>query len=160
MSIEMSSYKPKGFAKTSTTKDEREYQGLGCLAHGCPLPGSMSLSTDGQGKWYCRHHFGKKPMENDAITSKINQFMWIDEAATRLLRATDYYSGNAKITSFDIAFENVKGIIKDAGRNDLLPMKRLTKHGIEIDETSRTYKREFAWANRLLEAFNLEIHGK
>lgn len=156
----MSSFKPKGFARTKSTSDEKEYQGSGCLAHGCPLPGSMSASTDGQGKWYCRHHFGKKPMENDGITAKINNNIWINEAATRLLRPTDYYEGNTKITSFDIAFENVKGIIKDAGREDLLPMKRFTKHGVEIDETSRTHKREFAWANRLLEAFNLEIHGQ
>jgi hypothetical protein len=41
-----------------------------CIAHGCPLLGSMSasLSASRSAVWTCRFHFGKRPAEYGAIT--------------------------------------------------------------------------------------------
>ena len=41
-----------------------------CIAHGCPLLGSLSpsLTSSKSAEWTCRHHFGKSPKEYGPIT--------------------------------------------------------------------------------------------
>jgi hypothetical protein len=155
MNYEMSSYRPKGFAKTNTTTDEKIVQGTECLAYGCPLPASMSSSTVDGHKWYCRHHLGKKPQDNDAITYLIKKNYGMVWLADRLMNAPKYYQGSKEVTAFDLAFDDVKEKISHSSRPDLMPTKEKNRHGVVIDENDKRY---LAWANRILRAFDDAVY--
>lgn len=155
MNIEMNSFKPKGFAKTNTTSDEKAKQGSNCLAYGCPLPASISAHTDGDGKWYCRHHFGKKVDRFDRITSAIKKNLWMVDLAEKMINAPVHYKGSKEANAFDIAFEDIKSKISDAGRDDLMPKKVENRHGVVVDENQKRY---LAWACRILGAFDSEVY--
>lgn len=43
-----------------------------CCANGCQLAGTMSDSTSGSDKWYCRVHFGAPVADHSDITARIN----------------------------------------------------------------------------------------
>jgi hypothetical protein len=144
----------------SKPAEQSAKQGTSCLAYGCPLPASMSSHTDGEGKWYCRHHFGKSTMQNDQITFAIKANLWMAEIAERMINAPKYFEGSKTTNSFDVAFENMKSIIKEQGRMDLMPKKVKNRHGVEIDENQKRY---LAWANRITGAFDnaiYEVAGK
>ena len=155
MSIEMNSFKPKGFAKTNTTSDEKVRQVSNCLAYGCPMPASISAHTDGDGKWYCRHHFGKKVERFDAITHAIKKNLWMVDVAEKMMNAPIHYKGSKEANAFDIAFNDTKAKIMDAGREDLMPKKIENRHGVIVDETQKRY---LAWANRILGTFDHEVY--
>jgi hypothetical protein len=47
-----------------------------CAAHDCPLPGSMSHSTNGGGSFYCRYHFREPDfMKWPKISEDLRLFM-------------------------------------------------------------------------------------
>ncbi len=51
-----------------------------CLAHGCPLPGSVSESTRPPHNWLCRFHFGEPAQSWQEITRKVRAMSAEDQA--------------------------------------------------------------------------------
>jgi hypothetical protein len=125
-------------------------QGYNCSAYGCPLPASMGSHDSHR---YCSHHFGKKPSDNDKITSAIRANLWIRDCVERLLNPELFYKGSRELSTFKIAFEGVIGIIKQHDRSDLLPSEVTNRHGVELDESVS----DRAWAQRLSGVFNKAI---
>jgi hypothetical protein len=141
------------FAKPSFDRDDDKFvkhQGCNCAAYGCPLPASMGSHDSHR---YCGHHYGKKPGDNDKITFAIKQNLWILDCAHRLLTPELFYKGSRETSTFKIAVDGVIGIVKQHNRSDLLPSKIINRHGVEIDE----FKRDRAWAQRLVNTFNKAI---
>lgn len=71
-----------------------------CIAHGCPLPGTVTDSTKGGGPWTCSPHRRAAPDQWPAISERANRAPWILRALTRL--AKDGPSGElaAKVSAF------------------------------------------------------------
>lgn len=44
---------------------------LGCEANGCPLAGTVSEGTRGQGPWLCAEHFFRGDVSEDQVTLRI-----------------------------------------------------------------------------------------
>src|SRR5690606_20204680 len=55
-----------------------------CCATGCPMPGSITQSTNGSTEWYCGWHFGQAYADHGAITARIRNRLALIEAAQRL----------------------------------------------------------------------------
>lgn len=51
--------------------NDNNQTGHGCSAFGCPLVGSMSNSTKGDGKWFCFMHIRAMPSDWSKITHKL-----------------------------------------------------------------------------------------
>jgi len=142
------------FAKPSyqnqNSQPAREFS-YNCAAHGCPLPGSVGGHESAR---YCSFHAGRKPDENDKITSAVRSNLWIMDAVHRITTPEQFYKGSAQVSFFNLATEGVIGIVKINNRLDLMPSKIKNRHGIEIDES----KNDRAWSARLLDEFSKAIH--
>lgn len=80
-----------------------------CCANGCPLSGSMTASTSGSDKWFCRVHFGIPYAEHDGITARINNRVSLYRIA-----------GELSNCGHSAADQKTRAQIKALGRADLL----------------------------------------
>lgn len=58
-----------------------------CIAHGCPLLGTMSNSLNGSDQWYCRFHNGRDVSQFDKVSLRINLHLALINHANRVERA-------------------------------------------------------------------------
>jgi hypothetical protein len=95
-----------------------------CCANGCPLAGSLTTSTNGSDKWFCRVHFGTPYSEHDGITARINNRLDLYRIADDL---SNYTQGAA-------ADQKIRAQIKALGRRELLqptsPGRPFTAQGL------------------------------
>jgi len=89
-----------------------------CAAFGCPLLGSLSSSTLGDGKWACFCHFGKQVGTNDAITARLNS-----DALRPIVNATIDIRRFAGTDEWEVVHKGIRGAFKRIGRNGLLSTK-------------------------------------
>lgn len=57
-----------------------------CAAYGCPMLGTMSMSTTGSNDWYCWLHFGREATQWQRITTELRRFDWLIEAMQEMRR--------------------------------------------------------------------------
>jgi hypothetical protein len=62
--------------------------GTNCAAHGCPLPGSVSDNTRGEGPWTCSPHRRADSKDWPAVTERLTANRWLVKAMT-VLRTED-----------------------------------------------------------------------
>ena len=55
-----------------------------CMAHGCPLPGTVTDSTKGGGPWTCSPHRRAAPDQWPAISERANANPWLLRALARI----------------------------------------------------------------------------
>lgn len=48
-----------------------------CAAHGCPMLGTVTNSTNGSSEWWCFCHHGKSATHFQAITAELNRLHWL-----------------------------------------------------------------------------------
>lgn len=83
-----------------------------CSAYGCPMPGSMSSSTNGATEWQCWLHYGQNVGSWQRITADLNRMAWLVHALVTMRR--DY--GGRK---WPDTFKEATKTIKAAQRSDL-----------------------------------------
>lgn len=57
-----------------------------CHCVGCPMPGSLTASTNGSSEWFCRLHFGAPPALWNDISARANNRAPLLQVAEDLLR--------------------------------------------------------------------------
>jgi len=55
-----------------------------CIAHGCPLPGTVSDDLRGAGPWMCSAHKRAQPSDWPAVTERIRSAGWLWSAVNTL----------------------------------------------------------------------------
>lgn len=93
-------------SETETHSHDR----TGCFVAGCPLPGSMTSSTNGSSQWFCPMHFGTPATLWADITARISNRITLLEAARKLSNRPPRTAVPSSVVQ---AFEA-------AGRGDLL----------------------------------------
>lgn len=68
----------------------------GCYAAGCPLPGTWSDSTKGDGPWFCYLHSSVKASRRDEVTGKIHENVWIYRLYERVMKSDPTQWTNVK----------------------------------------------------------------
>lgn len=94
-----------------------------CMAHGCNMIGTSSLSTKG-GDWCCFIHLKAEREDWPAITSELRRLQWLVDA-TRAARA-----------GADGRIKAALAAIKLAQRSDLLPKnsESIAQWGIRLEQ--------------------------
>jgi len=102
----------------SHTRDDRiaDQDPRQCSAYGCPMPGSMSSSTNGASEWQCWMHFGQPMGRWQQITADLNRMQWLVTTLVKLRR--DYGS-----RLWPDTYREAVQAIKAAQRSDLLIAK-------------------------------------
>lgn len=57
-----------------------------CCAYGCPMPGSMTRSTQGTSEWSCWLHIDANPGSWQRITAELNRMEWLVHAIVTMRR--------------------------------------------------------------------------
>jgi hypothetical protein len=96
-----------------------------CEAFGCPLLGSMSTRV-GSGPFFCRHHYGKDPSKNAAITEKIKRYLELFEYLELAKNG-----GRPQVEAYD-------RYVRSINRADLAPTQVLNRGNQKIDEWLQT----------------------
>lgn len=84
-----------------------------CTAYGCPLPGTMSTSTQGTNEWWCFAHHRKDTGRLQRITAELNRVKWLIQAISDVRLRDQHQDYNA-------AFERICHDFTMANRKDLL----------------------------------------
>jgi hypothetical protein len=92
-----------------------------CEAFGCPLLGSMSTRV-GSGPFFCRHHYGKDPSKNAAITERIKRYLELFEYLELAKNG-----GRPQMEAYD-------RYVRSINRADLAPTQVLNRGNQKIDE--------------------------
>ena len=126
---------------SSEEQQVQQSQPLGCNAYGCGLIGTLSAGTTGEGKFYCRFHFGVKPNKNDQITLRIHQNDKLRNIFDMCTVPEKFFKGNDKTTFFDLADKKVSELLFEIGLEELHIPKNLlkTRRNIIAELDKRTF---------------------
>lgn len=92
--------KPRSRKPEPAAEPVEDRDPLLCQAYGCPVPAGISPSITGGGRWYCRFHFGREPIEFDAITAELQSGETLrDEARRRALKSPTVRAMLSKVAS-------------------------------------------------------------
>lgn len=64
--------------------DGEQRQQATCIAHGCPLPGTVCDDTKGGGPWMCSAHRHARSEQWQEVTGRIREVDWVWRALNRL----------------------------------------------------------------------------
>lgn len=90
-----------------------KFDGTRCAAHGCPMPGSMSQSTSGNDKWFCRFH---NNIEYDSwrnVSSQLNRMFWLVSSLNKILARKSF-------DDWEGTYRNIQNVMRQNQRSDLL----------------------------------------
>lgn len=89
--------------------DKPETHQTTCLAHGCPLPGTSTDSTQGSGSWVCGAHRTAASSDWQAVTQRIRQHQWLyamvlraQEIGLLILAEGDAHKASVKLIERDV----------------------------------------------------------
>lgn len=120
-----------------------------CSASGCPMPGTLSTSTNGTDEWLCSWHFGAPYGEYGAITARIANRMGIIRQAIRMANSAP---GNSFMTTDDQG--------NDVVRADLVALLQKYGYANILDNLPPTMKRcNRNLGSALLSALGREIRS-
>jgi hypothetical protein len=111
-----------------------------CSAYGCPMPGSMSRSTQGTSEWNCWLHIDASMGNWQRISAELNRMGWLVHAITSMRRD---YRGKREVWAE--TFTDALQVMRAAQRGDLVNTK---------DETMS------AWFGRLDSALRHACFGE